>query len=149
MCVTITPATGWLMYYGKKVDTYNNLQTKMHIFSYMGICSLSNKISPPSSPCILWSSSAKWLVISTTRYVVSCLSVFAHAISNTWIAHLIKPEENCVCVYPSKLWLDITTSVELCTWGNHFLVGTTTILSTYLNYYTFTMLQEFINVFLL
>lgn len=69
----------------------------------MGICSLSNKISPHPSPYIPCSTDIKWLVISQTQYVVSCLSVFAHTTVYTWIAHLIKPDETCVCVHSSKL----------------------------------------------
>lgn len=80
MCVTIAPASGWLMYYGKTVDIYNHLQTKMHIFSYMGIGSLLQRNISTLLTLILCSRNIKLLVISPRYFLVSCLSVFAHIV---------------------------------------------------------------------
>lgn len=80
MCVTIAPATGWLMYYGKTVDIHNHLQTKTHIFSYMGIGSFLQWDISTLFTLILCSSNIKVLVISPRYFLVSGFSVFAHIV---------------------------------------------------------------------
>lgn len=97
------------MYFGKTGDTQNHLQTKIHIS-----VTWESVASPTKSLLIhllafCAPANIKWLVISPTHHVVSCLSVFAPTVFYTWIAHLIKPDETC---YSSKLWSGVLVSVE-------------------------------------
>lgn len=84
------------MYFGKTVDTHNYLQTKIRIFGCVYLC-----LQPLHFPTRILVN-IKGLVMAKAHYVVSCLSVFAHAVPYAWNVHLVKPGEIRTCAYLFK-----------------------------------------------